>query len=117
MKILRIYTGDDGESHFGEMDVALEPAVDVGLLSKLYPVRGIIFRETPGTYDLDFHNAPRRQFVINLRGGVEIVVGDGSRRRIGPGEMFLAEDTQGRGHISRAIDNQPRTSVLVTLED
>ena len=117
MKILRIYTGDDGESHFGAMDVELMAAGDVGTLSKLYPVKGIIFRETPGSYDLDFHNAPRRQFVVNLRGGVEIVVGDGSRRRIGPGEMFLAEDTTGHGHISRAIDNQPRSSLFITLED
>ncbi len=117
MKILRIFTGPDGESHFGELDVDMSTKDAVGSLSKAFPVKNIIFRETPGSYNLDFHNAPRRQFVINLKGGVEILVGDGTSRRIGTGEMFLAEDTTGRGHISRAIDGKPRTSIFVTLED
>jgi len=116
MRIATIYTGDDGESHFGELDVPLTAEGPVGSLSKAFPVTGLIFREVSGDYDLDFHNAPRRQFVINLAGGVEIQVGDGTVRRFGTGEMFLAEDVTGRGHISRAIDKQPRTSLFVTLD-
>lgn len=30
-------------------------------------------------------------------------------------DTLLAEDTTGRGHISRAIDGKPRKPVLVTL--
>lgn len=117
MKIPRLYTGDDGESHFGEFEVELNPNGGIGSLSETLPVKGIIFRETPGSYDLDFHPAPRRQFIINLQGSVEITVADGSKRVMGPGEMFLVEDTTGHGHISKAINNQPRTSIFVTLED
>jgi len=43
-------------------------------------------------------------------------VGDGSKRLIGPGEVLLAEDTTGRGHISRAVGGRPRRSILVTLD-
>jgi hypothetical protein len=52
-----------------------------------------------------------------LSGGqVEIEVGDGSKRRLGPGDVLLAEDTSGRGHRSRAVDGQARTSLFITLD-
>jgi len=30
--------------------------------------------------------------------------------------VLLAEDLTGRGHLSRAVDGRPRTSILVTLD-
>ena len=116
MKIVRVYTGDDGESHFEDVDVDLTPEGLVGALSPLQPATGIRFRETGGDYDYDWHQAPRRQYVINLTGGVEIEVGDGSTRRLMAGDVLLAEDVTGRGHRSRAIGNAPRLSVFVTLD-
>ena len=77
---------------------------------------GVIFRETPSDYNLDFHPAPRRQFIINLDAAVEIIVGDGTSKVIGPGEILLAEDTTGQGHISRAVDGKVRHNVFVTLD-
>ena len=47
MKITRIYTDADGETHFGELDIPLKDAGTIGLLSQLQPATGIIFRETP----------------------------------------------------------------------
>ncbi len=68
----------------------------------MVPARGVLFREVDGDYDLGFHNAPRRQYVVNLTGSVDLEVGDGTRRRLGPGSILLAEDTTGRGHKSQA---------------
>jgi hypothetical protein len=34
----------------------------------------------------------------------------------GPGEVFLAEDTTGQGHISKAVAGQVRHSVFIVLE-
>jgi hypothetical protein len=116
MKITRMYTGEDGESHFEDMDISLGNPYDFDRRSELIKATGIIFRETGADYSLDFHNAPRRQFVINLEGSVEIILGDGSSRILGPGEILLAEDTTGRGHISRAVNNQSRKSIFVTLD-
>lgn len=116
MKMTRIYTGEDGESYFEDMDMSLGNPRNSERRSELIKATGIIFRETGSDYDLDFHNAPRRQFVINLEGSVEIVTGDGSSRILGPGDILLAEDTTGRGHISRAVNNQPRKSIFVTLD-
>ncbi len=116
MKITRLYTGGDGESHFEDIEIALEDAGDIGALSELEEATGIIFRETGPDYDYDWHNAPRRQYIIMLEGAVDVEIGDGTVRRFGTGDVLLAEDTTGRGHISRAVDNQPRKSVFVTLD-
>ena len=115
-KITRLYTGSDGESHFEDMKVPLEDRGGRGRMSELMKATGAIFRETDGDYNLDWHTAPRRQLVVNLKGEVEIEIGDGTKRRFGPGDIFLAEDTTGRGHISRAVNNQPREMIFVTLD-
>ncbi len=118
MKVTRLYSGGDGESHFGELDLPMEDmGGSVGVVSKLMEAKGIFFRNTHGDYDLDFHNAPRRQYIIILEGAVEIEVGGGTSKRFGPGDVFLAEDLTGRGHISRAVDNQPRRSVFIPIDD
>ena len=116
MKVTRLYTGADGESHFQDIDISVDGGTSSERMSKLMNATGIIFRETSGAYDLAWHNAPRRQFVINLEGSVEIMVGDGTTRILGPGAILLAEDTTGHGHISRAVNNQPRKSIFVTLD-
>jgi hypothetical protein len=118
MKIPRVFTGDDGQSHFDEIDVDLDiQAGEFSSASRLLAGPGVMFRETSGDYSLDFHPAPRRQFIINLDGGVELEVGDGTIRRFGPGSIFLADDVTGQGHRSRAIDGQARHSVVVPVED
>lgn len=116
MQIVRVYTGADGESHFEDLSVAFDSSGAFGRISKLVPARGVLFREVDGDYDLDFHNAPRRQYVVNLTGSVDIEVGDGTRRRLGPGSILLAEDTTGRGHKSQAVAGEPRTCLFIPLE-
>jgi hypothetical protein len=117
MKMIRVYTGDDGASHFEDLDIALDDKGGMGRISDLWPGKGVIFREVDGDYALDFHTAPRRQFVINLTGSVDIEVGDGSVRRIGPGGILLAEDTTGQGHISRAVGGEPRSCLFIPLTE
>ncbi len=117
MKVLRLYTGTDGKSHFEDLQVPLKDGGKVGFLSEKIRATGILFRETEGDYNYDFHTAPRRQYVINLQGEVEIEVGDGTKRILRSGEILLAEDTTGQGHISRAVDGKPRKSLFVTLEE
>jgi len=116
MKVTRIYTGADGESHFEDVEVEFAQSGPLGRISKLVPARGVLFREVDGDYDLDFHNAPRRQYVINLTGSVDIVTGDGTTRRLGPGDILLAEDTTGRGHKSRNVRGEPRTCLFIPLD-
>lgn len=115
MRVTRIYTGDDGESHFEDVDVAMTDRGRLGRISDLVAAEGVMFREVDGDYDLDFHTAPRRQYVVNLTGAVELETGDGTQRVLGPGEVLLAEDTTGRGHKSRAVGHEPRTCLFIPL--
>ena len=115
MQIVRVYTGDDGESHFEDLDVELDDQGGIGAISEMWPAKGVIFRTVDGNYDLDFHTAPRRQLVVNLQGAVDIETGDGTIRRLHSGDILLAEDTTGRGHKSRNVDGQPRTCLFIPL--
>ena len=115
MKITRIYSGPDSESHFEDVDIPLKDGGKIGRLSEPTDATGIIFRETDGKYDYDWHNAPRRQYIIML-GPVEIEVSDGDKRVFDSGDIVLVEDTEGKGHKSRAVNGLPRKSVFVTLD-
>ncbi len=117
MKVVRVYAGDDGESHFEDVRIELSKAGLGSRLSSLVSGPGVMFREVDGDYDLDFHNAPRRQLVVNLRGAVDITVGDGTVRRLQAGDILLAEDTEGRGHRSAAVDGQPRTCLFIPIDE
>ena len=116
MKATRIYTGNDQQSHFEDILIPLTDKGEIGHLSERENTSGIIFRETDGDYNFDWHNAPQRQYVIILEGSVEITVGDGSKRIFRDGDIFLAEDVDGQGHISRAVNNESRKSIFITLE-
>ena len=98
------------------MGIELEDLGPGGQMSKPVETKSVIFRETSGDYNLDFHCAPRRQYVVNLSGSVEIEIGSGEKRLLGPGSILLAEDTTGRGHISRAVGNEERKSLFIALK-
>ena len=117
MKITRIYTGDDGESHFEDVQIPLKSFGPGGMLSEPVTATSVIFRETGSDYNLDFHPAPRRQYVVNLKGSVELETGSGEKRILGAGDILLAEDTTGRGHKSRAVDSEPRECLFIPLAD
>lgn len=116
LTIVRIYTGTDDQSHFEDVQIPLKSSGKIGFLSELMNATGIVFRETGGDYNYDFHTAPRRQYVVNLEGEVEIEVGDGSKRVLRSGDILLAEDTSGQGHISRAVAGKPRKSLFITID-
>jgi len=113
MKATRVYTGPDNQSHLEDLDIPLAPG-RYGDLSSIVPVTGVRFRLTPLGAALDFHNAPQRQFVVTLEGVSEIECGDGAKRRFGPGDILLADDTTGQGHITREIEG-PRRSLFLLL--
>jgi hypothetical protein len=116
MKIHRLYVDQKGESHFEDVEIAYVESSPSGRLSARLPATGIIFREVQPDYDLDWHPAPRRQYIINLDAGVQITASDGEARRIGAGEVLLVEDTWGKGHLSKAIDGTLRHCIFVPVD-
>ena len=118
-KIWRVYSGKDGRSHIAEEPFAMKPFTDVegayGEGTAMQSAAGIAFRVSPPGYVLNWHCAPRRQYSISLSGSAEIEVGDGTVARLGPGDVVLAEDLTGQGHITRVVGDQPRVYALVPL--
>ena len=116
MKLVHLYTGDDGQSHFEDIELKLSPERGLGgVLELVAPVQGMALREVPDGWTADYHNAPRRQIVVNLTGKGEIICGDGTSRVFGPGESFLADDVTGQGHLSREVEG-PRTQLFVYVD-
>ena len=117
IQVTRIYTGDDGKTHAEEYDVPLGPPRGATELSETIDVTSLQFRRTSTDYDLDWHTAPRRQYVITLSGESEVVIGDGTSIRLHPGHILLADDLTGQGHISRAVGTEDRISLFLPLAD
>ena len=117
MRIHNLFTDASGESHFRDIQVEWVEETPAGKLSTRLPATGIIFRQVPPTYDLDWHPAPRRKYIINLDAGVQITASDGESRVIGAGEVLLVEDTTGKGHLSRAVAGTLRHCIFVPLDE
>ena len=112
MQIVRVYTGDDGESHFEDLtpDQFAEIVNNIG--------NGPInLNCRPSPSFSDYHNAPRRQYVVNLSGVAEFETADGIKRRLYPGDVLVAEDLSGHGHIARSIGDELRVSLAIPLAD
>jgi hypothetical protein len=106
---VRLYPGDDGQSHFEELDNPFGP-------SERALVKEIRLRTSkPG--NVYRGNALFRHYDITLSGGMEIEIGDGSIRRFGPGDVLFAEDLTGQGHVGQIDEDTPRVYLLAALED
>ena len=116
MRIHNLYVDAQGETHFRDIEMEWAENTPGGLMTKRLPATGIIFRQTPAQYDLNWHPAPRRQYIINLDAGVEITASDGESRIIAAGEVILVEDTTGKGHLSKAVGGKLRHSIFVTTD-
>ena len=112
MSIIRLYTGDDGQTHIEEMSPESHPE-----LASLQSTTGIVFRTVEPGYFSDWHNAPRRQYVILLAGQMEIGLNDGTRRQFGPGDAVLASDLTGSGHTTKAVGADPALVAVVPLAE
>jgi hypothetical protein len=113
--ITRIYSDENGDSHFEDFEVPLKNNGDIGFLSDNEPVKSIVFREVNPSYAYDFHNAPDRQYIVLLDGGVEIETSLGDKRKFETGSILLVEDTTGKGHKTKNIEPKLRKSIFIKL--
>ena len=112
MGISRLYTGDDGQSHIEELDLAACPD-----LTSPHVAKTIVFRSTAAGHFSDWHVGPRRQYVITLSGRGEIEVAAGKKIAMGPGQINLIEDTTGKGHTTRVVGTEDRVTIAIPLAD
>ncbi len=101
MRIVRIFTRDSGESAIEIREVPLSKAERP--VSETFRCSSLFFRETPEGHVEGLHNAPRRQLIFLASGILELESSGGRRFVCRPGDLILAEDMQGRGHITRSL--------------
>lgn len=66
-------------------------------------------------WEKDVHKAPRRQYVVTLKGRIKFKVTDGSTFIVKPGTVLLAEDIQGIGHSWEMEDDDDDTWVRLYI--
>src|SRR4029434_10726774 len=100
MAIVRIYAGSDGQSHFEEITPKYESRGDKSETAELIPGSGIIIRRFDPARSNPWHHAPGRYAVFTLSGAVDIEIGDGTVKRLGSGDILIAEGLTRPGHAT-----------------
>lgn len=114
--VTRIFTGPDGLTHSEEIDIKLTSRGTTDL-SDIVHVKGLQFRRTSPNFFSDWHHAPRRQYIVTLSGHGEVELTGGRKIPLTPGHILLAEDTTGKGHISRGVGSDDRISLVIPLAE
>jgi hypothetical protein len=117
VKVTRLYTGADGKTKVEEFEIPLNPRDAGSEVSSSVALTTLQVRRTTPQYLLDWHGASRRQLVVTLAGESEIELDGGRKIRLGPGHILLAEDTTGKGHISRAVAGKDRIALDIGLAE
>ena len=117
MAILRIYTGADGQSHFQDIEPVWQPQENMSEQAVVHQEAGIVISRFDPKRTNSWHPAPGRVCVFTVSGAVDIEIGDGTVRRLNPGDILIAEDVTGQGHITREVGDVPRVSIFVPLRD
>ena len=115
IRCVRLWTGDDQNSHFEEGLIDLNPGFDGDLLTDKLQVAATSFQETQPGGALSWHTAPVRQLVVTLSGTLDFETRAGQHFQIAPGDILLSEDTVGSGHTWRLVDEQPWRRVYIVL--
>src|SRR5437016_9788948 len=114
--ITRLYTGPDGQTHAEEIEAKFAPAGGNDVYKLMATAGAELHRAPPGRV-ADWHTAPRRQYVMTLSGHGEIELMGGKKIEVGPGNIELAEDLTGKGHITRTMGNEDRVTIQIPLVD
>jgi quercetin dioxygenase-like cupin family protein len=113
VRIVRIYSNASGES---AIEIREVPMSGPRPMSASFQAGGLFFRETAEGFVQDLHNAPRRQLIFLTSGILELESSGGERYVCRPGDLIFAEDTQGKGHITRSL-RDTRGFVHVAMPD
>lgn len=102
MKITQLVTKND-KSYFETIELDFNSRKELGRYTRNIPVKNATFREFEAGLTFDWHTAPQMQYIIYLKGEVEVEASGGETRRFLPGDVLFATDTKGKGHITRTL--------------
>lgn len=119
--VLWMYGDTNGETHLKDIQIDVSQFIALGgakreatgtdANSEPIKTAGVQFRlagmsQNHGPRKGDWKTAPQRrpgQYMIILKGQLEVATTDGQKRVLGPGDVLLEDDHYSKGHYSRAI--------------
>lgn len=112
-----VVTNQDGGSSFADGEVSLSTQrVAEGtppmLVGSIPSTAGVMYLRT-GPFEGTPHPAPRRQWVIMLRGALRVAITDGTSREFRAGDLLLLEDTSGTGHVQTTVGDPPFEALFI----
>ena len=116
IRCVRMWTGNDGDSHFEEGVIDLVEGERGDFLTQAAGAANISFRETRSGGSFAWHQDPVPRFVITLSGVLEFETRGGDTFTIRPGDILLAEDNTGTGHRWRLIGDEPWRRAYVVFQ-
>ena len=103
MRIVRVYTGDDGESHLEDVTLDFSERNGTRTVAETSTNASVSWAvRTAGDF-ADFHVGAAKQYVFYMTCAVEIVVGDGSKVILNEGDILDEQDATGHGHTTRVL--------------
>jgi hypothetical protein len=115
IRCVRLWTGEDQNSHFAEGFIDLELGWRGDMLSGKFPITAVSIQETNADPKLGWHTDTARQLVITLSGALEFSTRNGVFR-LGAGDVLFTEEKGGTGHDWRLLDAQPWRRLYALLE-
>ena len=118
LKFQRLYSDAEGESHWQDVEVALEERVFAPPAQKIEVsepelVTQMMFLRLRSGWNEPIHPTPVRQKLICLAGSVRVTASDGEVRDIGCGDVWCMEDNHGKGHHTAVTSEEDFVSVIV----
>ncbi|MBS0848321.1 hypothetical protein [Citrobacter sp. JGM124] len=77
----------------------------------------LYFSNTFEEWQKGVHPAPKKQYVVTMKGKLKFKVSDGSTFIIEPGTVLLAADTAGEGHSWDIIEGKEWVRVYIPVGD
>ena len=117
MKITRFFTTKDGGSRFEEIEIPIEAPYNDEFgntyhLSNPFNSPSVRIVEFPAGMKQGWHNVPTRQMVLVLAGTLEVITTENQTKRWGAGEVFVADDVAGKGHLTEVVEGPARVAFI-----
>jgi hypothetical protein len=114
IRCIRLWSGEDGQSHFEEGGIKLTAGARGDALSDAFSIEALSVHETETDPKLGWHTDAARQLVITLSGELAFETQDGTFQ-LAPGDILFTEETSGKGHNWRLIGDSPWRRVYAVL--
>ncbi|KQR70524.1 hypothetical protein [Pedobacter sp. Leaf176] len=106
LKAIRLINVGDGKCDFETGSIPIRQHINTNHF----------FAQTDTSLQNSPHPAPRRQFVITLKGKLKFTVTSGNTFILEPGVVLIADDTQGDGHTWEILDGNEWERIYLPLE-